>query len=120
MKTAATATLPNPASPLSIPVILAKSGCCANYRQAEKHKAGDFQPENAGDASGVANGNIAGAVERANPAILTGAASRDAQQRPSAGTKVTSCLRIFLALHGVCAVGILAVAEDGPVPAWQL
>jgi hypothetical protein len=101
-------------------MILAKSSCRANYRQAEKHKAGNFQPENAGHASGVADCNIAGAIERANPAILTRATAGDTHQGPSTGPEVTSCLRIFLALHGVCAVGILAVAEDGPVSAWQL
>ena len=81
--------------------ILAKTGCCSNHRQAQKQKSGDFKPQNASDAAGMAHGDIAGAVERADPAILAGAAAGYAQQGPATSTKVTSCRRIFLALHGV-------------------
>jgi hypothetical protein len=85
---------------MRVVAVLLKSRRPSNHRQAEKQKSSDFQPENASDSSGVADSNIACTVERPDPAILAGPAPRDAQQGPSAGTKVTSCLRIFLALHG--------------------
>jgi hypothetical protein len=79
----------------------------ADYGKHEEQEPGDFQPEHVQDPAYAFQRDAASAINRPQPAILTGLATRYPQEGPALSTKIAGWQVINLGTAGLNAPPIL-------------